>query len=202
MWQCVNKLLLHIVVLFSDQWWRIISEIHSTAVLLSSHPCVVGSSKPLLEEGEVESGKDDKKESEARPVTYSYTFFHLIFALASMYSAMRLTGWTSSTSDSSELIDVGWTSVWVRIWTEWATAALYIWTLIAPLVLPDREFWWISSFLDMLEWMLCMVKMVFSSVPVWLNIFAVDLHPINMWHMTYYGYNRAREYPLVHVFCK
>ncbi|XP_010938752.1 uncharacterized protein [Elaeis guineensis] len=99
-----------------------------------------GSSKPLLEEGEVESGKDDKKESEARPVTYSYTFFHLIFALASMYSAMLLTGWTSSTSDSSELIDVGWTSVWVRICTEWATAALYIWTLIAPLVLPDREF--------------------------------------------------------------
>ncbi|KAG1371003.1 putative serine incorporator [Cocos nucifera] len=98
------------------------------------------SSKPLLEEGEVESGKDDKKESEARPVTYSYTFFHLTFALASMYSAMLLTGWTSSTSDSSELIDVGWTSVWVRICTEWATAALYIWTLLAPLILPDREF--------------------------------------------------------------
>lgn len=113
-----------------------------TAVFLSSYLCVVGSTKPLLEEAEVESGKDDKKESEseARPVTYSYTFFHLIFALASMYSAMLLTGWTSSTADSSELIDVGWTSVWVRISTEWATAVLYIWTLVAPLILPDREF--------------------------------------------------------------
>uniref|UniRef100_A0A0D9Z9H1 Serine incorporator n=1 Tax=Oryza glumipatula TaxID=40148 RepID=A0A0D9Z9H1_9ORYZ len=44
-------------------------------------------------------------------------------------SAMLLTGWTSAASDSSELMDVGWTTVWVRICTEWATAALYIWTL-------------------------------------------------------------------------
>ncbi|URD93716.1 Serine incorporator (Serinc) [Musa troglodytarum] len=102
---------------------------------------LVGSRSPLLEAGDAESGKPEKKENEARPVSYSYTFFHLIFALASMYSAMLLTGWSGSISDSSELIDVGWTSVWVRICTEWATAVLYIWTLVAPLVLPDREFY-------------------------------------------------------------
>ncbi|XP_074589828.1 uncharacterized protein LOC141845675 [Curcuma longa] len=99
-----------------------------------------GSRIPLLGDADAETGKQDKKDTEARPVSYSYTFFHLIFALASMYSAMLLTGWSSSTSDSSELIDIGWTSVWVRICTEWATAALYIWTLVAPLVMPDREF--------------------------------------------------------------
>lgn len=98
-----------------------------------------GSSKPLLA-GELESGKEEKSGSEPRPVSYSYTFFHLIFALASMYSAMLLTGWTSSTSESTDLIDVGWTSVWVRICTEWATALLFVWTLVAPLILPDREF--------------------------------------------------------------
>lgn len=101
-----------------------------------------GSSNALLEEDELESGKERKnKGSEARPVSYSYTFFHLIFALASMYSAMLLTGWTSSSSGSSELIDVGWTSTWVRICTEWATAALYVWTLVAPLLISDREFY-------------------------------------------------------------
>lgn len=104
-----------------------------------------GSRKPLLEPAELEAGKEDKKsedrkESEARPVSYSYTFFHLIFALASMYSAMLLTGWTSSKPDSSELIDVGWTSVWVRICTEWVTAGLYVWSLVAPLIFPDRDF--------------------------------------------------------------
>eukprot|EP00494_Astrolonche_serrata_P021748 UN21997 len=53
---------------------------------------------------------------------------------------MLLTGWTSATSDRSELMDVGWTTVWVRICTEWSTAALYIWTLVAPLLFPDRDF--------------------------------------------------------------
>jgi hypothetical protein len=100
---------------------------------------------PLLEAEELEEGKEKKKEkekekeTEARPVSYSYTFFHLIFALASMYSAMLLSGWTNTT-ESSDLIDVGWTSVWVRICTEWVTAALFVWSLVAPLILPDREF--------------------------------------------------------------
>lgn len=94
-----------------------------------------GDKKPLLESDDVESSKG----KEARPVSYSYSFFHLIFALASMYSAMLLSGWTS-TSETPHLIDVGWTSVWVRICTEWATAGLYIWSLIAPLLLTDREF--------------------------------------------------------------
>ncbi|XP_059463192.1 uncharacterized protein LOC132192024 [Corylus avellana] len=98
-----------------------------------------GEKKPLLEAEELEEGKEKKKETEARPVSYSYTFFHLIFALASMYSAMLLSGWTDS-SESSDLIDVGWTSVWVRICTEWVTAVLYIWSLVAPLVCHDREF--------------------------------------------------------------
>ncbi|KAG9140957.1 hypothetical protein Leryth_010478 [Lithospermum erythrorhizon] len=98
-----------------------------------------GDKKPLLVSEDPESGKANK-ETEARPVSYSYSFFHLIFALASMYSAMLLSGWTS-TNESSDLIDVGWTSVWVRIGSEWATAGLYIWSLIAPLVLPDREFY-------------------------------------------------------------
>ncbi|KAF4358736.1 hypothetical protein CsatB_026070 [Cannabis sativa] len=98
-----------------------------------------GAKKPFLEGEDVEEGKE-KKEKEARPVSYSYTFFHLIFALASMYAAMLLSGWTN-TSESSDLIDVGWTTVWVRICTEWVTAGLYVWSLIAPLLLPDREFY-------------------------------------------------------------
>ncbi|KVH88055.1 TMS membrane protein/tumor differentially expressed protein [Cynara cardunculus var. scolymus] len=97
-----------------------------------------GDRASLLDSEELEAGKG-KKEAEAKPVSYSYTFFHLIFALASMYSAMLLSGWSSS--ESSDLIDVGWTSVWVRICTEWVTAGLYIWSLVAPLLFPDREFY-------------------------------------------------------------
>ncbi|XP_057956826.1 uncharacterized protein LOC131150238 [Malania oleifera] len=103
-----------------------------------SSPKAEAGKKPLLQSEELEAGKE-KEEKEARPVSYSYTFFHMIFALASMYSAMLLSGWTDS-SGSSDLIDVGWTSVWVRICTEWVTAGLYVWTIIAPLIFPDREF--------------------------------------------------------------
>ncbi|PSS01460.1 Serine incorporator [Actinidia chinensis var. chinensis] len=102
-----------------------------------SSPKASAAKKPLLDSEDVEEGKE-KKEKEPRPVSYSYMFFHLIFALASMYSAMLLSGWSSS--ESADLIDVGWTSVWVRIGTEWVTAALYVWTLVAPLIMPDREF--------------------------------------------------------------
>ena len=97
-----------------------------------------GERTPFLEADELESG-NKKNDKEARPVTYSYMFFHMIFALASMYSAMLLSGWTDS-AENSDLIDVGWTSVWVRICTEWVTAGLYIWSLVAPLIFPDREF--------------------------------------------------------------
>lgn len=93
--------------------------------------------KPLLPLDKAD--EHDEKES-AKPVTYSYSFFHIIFSLASMYSAMLLTGWSNSVGGSGNLVDVGWPSVWVRIITGWATAALYIWSLVAPILFPEREF--------------------------------------------------------------
>ncbi|XP_074304736.1 uncharacterized protein LOC141639526 [Silene latifolia] len=114
----------------------------SSKTFLSSPPSSprAGGSKPLLDSEDTEAGGADGNDKESRPVTYSYTFFHLIFALASMYSAMLLSGWTSS-SDNSDLIDIGWASVWVKICTEWVTGGLYVWSLVAPLIMPDREFY-------------------------------------------------------------
>lgn len=109
----------------------------STTFLSPASSPRAGAKHPLLEDG---NSEEDKSKTDPRPVTYVYSFFHLIFALASMYSGMLLTGWTTSSTESEELIDVGWPSVWVRICTEWLTAGLFIWSLIAPLVLPDREF--------------------------------------------------------------
>ncbi|CAE5960439.1 unnamed protein product [Arabidopsis arenosa] len=66
-----------------------------------------------VKEALLEDPEDEKKtsgEAEARPVSYSYSFFHIICALASMYGAMLLSEWTDS-SKNATLIDVGWTSV-------------------------------------------------------------------------------------------
>lgn len=74
-----------------------------------------------------------------KPVSYNYSFFHLIFALASMYIAMLMTGWGSNVQEM-ERLDQGWTSVWVKAVAQWMTASLYLWTLVAPALFPERDF--------------------------------------------------------------
>lgn len=82
---------------------------------------------------------EKKAMADFAPITYNYSFFHLIFALASMYIAMLMTGW-GAVEQEKDRIDVGWTSVWVKVSAQWATALLYTWTLVAPVLLPGREF--------------------------------------------------------------
>lgn len=69
--------------------------------------------------------------------SYSYAFFHAVFALASCYLAMLLTGWGGGAAER-RLVDVGWASVAVKLGTAAVTAATYGWTLVAPALLPDR----------------------------------------------------------------
>lgn len=33
-----------------------------------------------------------------------------------------------------------WTAVWVKICASWAGLLLYLWTLVAPVLLPNRDF--------------------------------------------------------------
>ncbi|KAJ1961082.1 Membrane protein tms1 [Dispira parvispora] len=83
-----------------------------------------------------------KLDDERHGVAYNYSFFHFIFAVASMYTAMLLTSWnTVDISDSGGLTIIGRSSaaVWMKILSGWICMALYIWTLIGPAVLPDRE---------------------------------------------------------------
>ena len=53
-----------------------------------------GDLRRALDDGEDDEGDDEEGGDKARgPVKYSYSFFHLIFALAAMYTSMLLTGW-------------------------------------------------------------------------------------------------------------
>lgn len=42
--------------------------------------------------------------------------------------------------ESLRVLTSPWTAVWVKICSSWAGLLLYLWTLVAPLVLPDRDF--------------------------------------------------------------
>jgi len=96
-------------------------------------------SAPAVDDSDDEEGMTRGGGSRSGPVEYNYSFFHLIFALATMYTAMLMTGWANGAMGQSE-IDVGWTSVWVKILSQWTTIGLYSWTLVAPALMPDRDF--------------------------------------------------------------
>lgn len=105
------------------------------------------SEKTILQSdsGSDDSSKDSEKggqhvyDNEEEEVAYSYSFFHFMLCLGSLYVMMTLTNWYSPSSDFKTL-NANMPSVWVKISSSWVCIGLYIWTLIAPLVLRNREF--------------------------------------------------------------
>ncbi|XP_062271654.1 serine incorporator 1 [Scomber scombrus] len=94
------------------------------------------SSSPDLSE-EV-SGPRRVLDNEQDIVQYSYSFFHFMLFLASLYIMMTLTNWYSPDADYT--ITSKWPTVWVKITSSWVCLALYIWTLLAPMILTNRDF--------------------------------------------------------------
>eukprot|EP01125_Pyxidicula_operculata_P000432 TRINITY_DN10464_c0_g1_i1.p1 TRINITY_DN10464_c0_g1~~TRINITY_DN10464_c0_g1_i1.p1 ORF type:complete len:452 (-),score=77.54 TRINITY_DN10464_c0_g1_i1:122-1477(-) len=98
---------------------------------------VMSTNKQLVEEGE---GEDEDE-----PYPYNITFFHVTFCLATMYLAMVLTNWGLVTQQDDETknslsVDQGIAAVWVKVVSSWITIGLYIWSLLAPIIFPDRVF--------------------------------------------------------------
>ncbi|KAJ1679202.1 Membrane protein tms1, partial [Spiromyces aspiralis] len=67
------------------------------------------------------SSNDSINDDEKHGIQYSYTFFHFIFLVASMYVAMLLTNWNSADSSSGDLIVIGRSmgAVWAKVITSW-----------------------------------------------------------------------------------
>ncbi|KAJ8961093.1 hypothetical protein NQ318_008769 [Aromia moschata] len=88
-----------------------------------------------------DGGESGKKvwDNEDESVAYSWSFFHVMFALATLYVMMTLTNWYKPNS-SLEQFNYNAGSMWVKAISSWLCLALYGWTLIAPVALPDREF--------------------------------------------------------------
>jgi hypothetical protein len=80
-------------------------------------------------------------DDEVDGTTYNYSWFHFVFAAAAMYVAMLITNWTTVSVGHDGFTNVGrgWASVWVRASTSWLVLVLYVWTLLGPVLLPDRE---------------------------------------------------------------
>ncbi|TQS37363.1 hypothetical protein Golomagni_02166 [Golovinomyces magnicellulatus] len=85
-----------------------------------------------------ESDINTLKDDERATTQYNYTFFHIIFFLATAWVATLLT--MNQEKSSGDFAPVGrtyWAS-WVKIVCAWVCYGIYTWTLIAPIILPER----------------------------------------------------------------
>jgi hypothetical protein len=98
----------------------------------------------LLDDDDDNSDSGNTAKDDERTATqYNYTLFHVIFFLATAWVATLLTMNIEESTKNGKLDDfapVGrtyWAS-WVKIVSAWVCYGIYTWTLVAPIVLPDR----------------------------------------------------------------
>uniref|UniRef100_A0A8C3W078 Serine incorporator 3 n=1 Tax=Catagonus wagneri TaxID=51154 RepID=A0A8C3W078_9CETA len=87
------------------------------------------------EDGRPRRAVDNEREG----VQYSYSMFHFMLFSASLYIMMTLTNWYSPDANFQSMTSK-WPAVWVKISSSWVCLLLYTWTLVAPLVLTNRDF--------------------------------------------------------------
>jgi len=97
----------------------------------------------LLDDDDESDSGNTAKDDERTSTQYSYALFHLIFFLATTWVATLLTMNIEESTKGGELDDfapVGRTYMasWVKIISAWVCYGIYTWTLVAPIVLPDR----------------------------------------------------------------
>ncbi|EGW32499.1 uncharacterized protein SPAPADRAFT_61562 [Spathaspora passalidarum NRRL Y-27907] len=78
-------------------------------------------------------------DEERQSVQYNYSLFHIIFFLATQYVATLLTI-NVKQDDLGDFVPVGRTyfASWVKIVSAWVCFVLYGWSLVAPVIWPDR----------------------------------------------------------------
>jgi hypothetical protein len=98
-----------------------------------------------LHEDEEEEDLGETKDDERSGTRYNYSWFHVIFALGTMYVAMLLTDWNVVSTEqggpkSEEIVYIGRseTAMWMRVVSSWVCMLLYMWSLLAPVFMPDR----------------------------------------------------------------
>lgn len=87
-----------------------------------------------------DDGKKAGNDDERNGTQYSYSLFHVIFLLGTCWVATLLTQQINQVEMTGDFIAVGrtyWAS-WVKIVSAWICYVIYTWSLVAPIVLPDR----------------------------------------------------------------
>lgn len=86
-----------------------------------------------------EQGGQAVWDNEKDGVAYSYAMFHFMMFLATLFVMMSITNWYSPDTRTG-ILSANHASFWIKAGNSWACALLYIWTLVAPILLPNRDF--------------------------------------------------------------
>lgn len=86
-------------------------------------------------------------DDESDDFKYNYSLFHVLMMVASMYIQLFLTGWNLPSAAIGESTAYSMASAWVKLSSSWICILLYIWTLIAPIIFKDRDFFTIIDYL-------------------------------------------------------
>lgn len=94
--------------------------------------------------GTAEKTDDEPTDGDGEEVPHNFSNswkLNFVLATVSCWFAMALTGW-GSISSGGDVADplVGKTSMWIIVCTQWFALLLYLWTLVAPRMFPDRDF--------------------------------------------------------------
>ncbi len=92
----------------------------------------------LDEDDDDESDAGQARDDERTSTQYNYTLFHIIFLLSTMWVATLLT--MNLEDYEGDFVAVGrtyWAS-WVKLVSCWVCYGIYTWSLVAPVILPDR----------------------------------------------------------------
>ncbi|KAF4985404.1 hypothetical protein FDECE_16576 [Fusarium decemcellulare] len=94
----------------------------------------------LSDDDESEAGDSPVGDDERSRTQYNYSVFHIIFFLATAWVATLLTMNFDESTRDGDFATVGRTyaASWVKIVSAWVCYGMYAWTLVAPIVLPDR----------------------------------------------------------------
>ena len=81
------------------------------------------------------TNESDEKMPSKQVQRISNVYFHIVMMLAACYMAMLFSNWGTN---SDNLTTTGKASMWVNIVSQYMTAFLFWWTLLAPVICPSR----------------------------------------------------------------
>lgn len=119
-----------------------------SSIRSSSHTAVgkltfAGVENTTLSSAGPPTGDSDGKhlvwDDEEDGVTYNYSAYHFMLLLATLYVMVMLTNWLQPENNLKSL-SASTASYGVRIASSMACLLLYLWTMIAPVIFPDRNF--------------------------------------------------------------